>query len=232
MKFVGRLIVVGIAALVLVSCGPSETSQREAFIGFLQNDVLAKKGTRVPALTSEMRQNFGDYAAQYDIITQFHETMNAAVAKPMQEVMARATPGSIEEIVKRRGDIEAVRSGMAKMRDALEQATAAAGQARAALKQPNDLAPVYARAYDKLVTQPSAAFRDIFPVSDDATASVLALADLIDRNRSAIMLNGSMVEVSDPKLRASLQSLMDAMNAKRQSINAAIDKVRRVMNGG
>lgn len=226
-----RLAACLVAGLALVSCGPSEPDQRAAFIAFLQNDVLSKPGARVPALSEERRKAFGDYAAQYEVITRFHETMNASVGKPMQDVLARAAPGSIEEVVKRKGDIEAVRAGMATMREALDKAAAAADQARAAMKQPDDLAGVYGKAFDKLVVQPVGAVREIFPATDGAMTSVLALADLIEKNKAAIKLNGSLIEVTDAKLRAKVQEAMTAMNDKRAGINAAIARMRKVMSG-
>lgn len=226
-----RAAALAVATLVLAACGQSESDQRAAFIGFLEKDVLSRPGARVPALTEERRKALGDYAGQYEIITRFHETMNRSVAAPMQEAISRAAPGSIEEIVKRRADVEAVRGGLAKIREALDSAYAGAERERAALKQPDDLAVVYRKVFDKLVAKPVAAVREMFPAADDATGSVLAFADLIEKNKAQIKLSGSLVEVKDAKLRAKVQEAMNAFNAKRQRINEVTANMRKAFYG-
>ncbi|RDJ20488.1 DUF3053 family protein [Bosea caraganae] len=217
--------------LVLTACSPDDSEQRKAFITFLQNDVLAKPGVQLSRPNAEQQKPFGDYAAQYAIITRFHESMDASVAKPMQQVLANALPRSIEDAVNRKADIAAVRAGFGKLREALDTAVATADKERAALKQPEDVAPLYATAYAKLVTAPATTFRDIFPVLDDAFGSVLAFADLIDKNRAGIKLSGSQMEIPNPQLRNQVQATLNAMAGKQQALIAAQQKMQSVMLG-
>jgi hypothetical protein len=221
-----------VAALVLSACSPSEADQRKAFIAFLQTDVLSRQGARVPRPDAEKQKPFGEYAAHYAVITRFHDRMDASVAKPMQQAMANAMPRSIEEVVARKADIVTVRAGFTGMLEALNQSVAVADSERAALKQPDDLASVYAAAYDKLVTQPATTFREIFPPTDEAFGAVLALAELIERNRGEIKLRGSQVEVANAALRAKVQDAMSAMSSKQRAMTEAQQKLRRVLYGG
>lgn len=221
-----------VAGLALAACSPSEADQRKAFIAFLKEDVLSKQGARVPRPDAEKQKPFGDYAGHYAVITRFHDRMDTSVAKPMQEAMAKGMPRSIEDVVMRKADIAAVRVGFSGMRQALEQSAAATESERAALKQPEDLASVYAATYDKLVTQPVATFREIFPPTDEAFAAILALAELIEANRPGIKLNGSQIEIQNAALRDKVQAALTAMSSKQRSMVEAQQKLRRLVYGG
>lgn len=226
-----RPVAVVLAGLLLAACGPSEPEQRRAFIDFLETKVLVEPALRVPTLDDERARTFGDYAEQYRVITRFQKAMNDSVAKPMQEVVARGAPRSIEDLIDRRKDIEAVRSGLAAMRQALDRAKADADAERATLKQPGRLAEVYGAAYDKLVTDPAKAFAEVFPPADDAMASVIALADLIEANRASITLSGSVVDVKDPALSKKLDAAIAEVNGKRDGMTGAVMKIRRIYSG-
>jgi hypothetical protein len=219
------------ATLLLAACSPSESDQRKAFIAFLQTEVLARPGVRLPKPDAEKQKSFGDYAGHYAVITRFHERMDASVARPMQETLGKSMPRSIEEVVTRKADLAAVRTGLTGMREALEQAMATAAAEKAALKQPGDLADVYGAAYDKLVVQPGASFKEVFPTADDAFGAILALANLIEANRAAIKLNGSQMEISNPALRGRVQAALEAMNAKQRGMTEAQQKLRRAVYG-
>ncbi len=225
------LIACLMAGLLLAACSPSEADQRKAFIAFLQTDVLPKPGARVPQPNAEKLKTFGDYSGHYAVITRFHERMNTSVANPMQESMAKGMPRSIEEVVTRKADIAAVRAGFVKMKEALDQAAVAADAERAALKQPEDLASVYAATYDKLVVQPVATFREIFPPTDEALGSILAMADLVEANRPAIKLSGSQIEINNAALRTKVQAALTAMSSKQRSMVEAQQKMRRLVFG-
>ena len=107
------------------------------------------------------------------------------------------------------------------------QATGDRDAARAALKQPDELKKVYDAAYDRNVTQPAKAFAEIFPDVDEATRTIQALADFLDRNSAKIKISGSMMQVADPSLQPQLQSLIDAMRAKQQALQKAQQRLRR-----
>lgn len=225
-------IIALLAGLLLAACSPGEADQRKAFIAFLQTEVLAQPGVRLPRPDAEKQKSFGDYAAHYAIIPRFHDRMNESVAKPMQQALAGSMPRSIEEVVNRKADLAAVRAGFVKMREALDAATTEADKERAALKQPDDLSSVYGQAYAKLVTQPAGTFREVFPITDETFGAILDLANLIEANKAAIKLNGSQIQIANPALQAKVQAALTAMSAKQQAMNAAQQKLRSAVYGG
>lgn len=221
-----------LAGFLLAACGPSEADQRKAFVAFLQTDVLPRQGARVPQPGDDKLKSFGDYARHYAVITRFHERMNASVANPMQETLSKGMPRSIEEVLTRKAEIAAVRTGFVRMRDALNESFVSAEVERTALNQPPELASVYTAAYDKLGVQPVTTFREIFPPTDEAFAAVLDLAELIETNRSGIRLSGSQMEINNQALRGKVQAAMTAMTSKQRAMIDAQQKLRRMVYGG
>lgn len=227
-----REFVAGLSvALLLAGCGDDEPTQRKAFIEFLQTRIVDKPGVHVPHLSDEQVKSFGDYAKQYAVITDFNAKLDASVAGPMQQALQHGMPSSLEDVLTRRGDLAALRDGMTKVRDTLQQQLAAADAAHAALKQPDDLKRVFDAAYAKDVTAPAQAFFDIFPDVIAAQDGALAVADFIVEHRGIVKIQGSQMQVGDPHIQQQLSTLIDALRTKQQSIVAAQQRLRSVVMG-
>ncbi|HWD57733.1 MAG TPA: DUF3053 family protein [Stellaceae bacterium] len=217
-------------AVLLAGCN-DEPAQRKAFIGFLQTRIIDKPGLHVPHLTPEEAKSFGDYAKQYAVITDFNDGLDRSVAKPMQEAVNRGAVHSLDEVVTRHDDFVAARDGIAQLRGGIDKQLAAADAAHAALKQPDDLKPVYDKAYERDVTIPAKAFEDIFPDLSQALSAIVDLGDFIAQHKDKVSINGSMVQTTDPALQPKLQALIDALIAKNEAIQKAQQHMRAVMNG-
>src|SRR4051812_8324476 len=133
--------------------------------------------------------------------------------------------------IPKRSEIAEIKSGMGAIRSALDRQLAAAEEARAALKQPDDLKPVYTVAYDRDVTQPAKAFAEIFPDVDAAIGAILAFIDYLDQNRDQVKIEGAMIQVGNPSVQARLQALIEAMHAKQQAIQDAQQHLRSLAQG-
>jgi DUF3053 family protein len=113
----------------------------------------------------------------------------------------------------------------------LDRELAVADAAHGALKQPDDLKPVYDWAYDRDVTQPAKAFSQIFPDADEAMKSILSLADFIAAHRDAITIRRSMIEIGDPALQRPLSAMIDALRANQDAIQKAQQRLQTVVTG-
>lgn len=224
--FVGVLLL----ALVLAGCN-DEQAQRKAFIDFLRTRIIDKPGLHVPHLTPEEAKSFGDYAKQYATITDFNDGLDSSVAKPMAEAINRGAVHSLADVMTRHADFVAARDGFAKLREALDQQLATADAAHAALKQPDDLKPVFDDAYQRDVTLPAQAFADIFPDLSAALGSIVELGDFLAQHKDKITINGSLIQTSDPALQPQLQTMITALAAKNEAIGKAQQRLRTVMNG-
>jgi len=229
-KRLSRVAVVLLLVVGVAGCGDSEPTQRKAFIEFLQTRIVAKTGVHVPKLTEQETAAFGPYAAHYGVIAEFNAGLDEVVSKPMQRALGVA-PRSLDQLVARRPEIAEIKAGMAAIRSALDRQLATAEAARAVLKQPEDLKPVYDAAYDRDVTQPAKAFAEIFPDVDDAIGAILAFADFLDQNRDKVRIEGATIRVSDMTVQARVQVLIDGMRAKQQAIQKAQQRLQEVVRG-
>jgi hypothetical protein len=226
-----RAAAFALLALVLAGCS-DESAERKAFITFLQTRVIDKPGLHVPHLTPEEEKSFGDYAKQYAIITDFNDGLDKSVAKPMAEAINRGAIRSLDDVVARHADFVAARDGIAQLRGAIDKQLAVADAAHAALKQPDDLKPVFDKAYERDVTIPAKAFADIFPDLSQALTAVVDLGDFIEQHKDKVTINGPTLQTTDPALKPQLQALLDALTAKNEAIVKAQEHLRLVMNGG
>lgn len=225
------LIAIVLLTAFIAGCN-DEPAQRKAFIAFLQTRIIDKPGLHVPHLTPEEAASFGDYAKQYAIITDFNDGLDKSVAQPMTDAINRGAIRSLDDVVTRHADFIAARDGITKLRDAIEKQLATADAAHAALKQPDDLKPVFDKAYERDVTTPAKAFEDIFPDLSQALTAIIDLGDFIDQHKDKVSIVGDQLQTSDPALRPQLQAMIDALMAKSEAISKAQEHLRLVMNGG
>ncbi|MDF3831780.1 DUF3053 family protein [Cupriavidus basilensis] len=232
MKLQSRSLTVLIAALplVLAACGNKEPEQRAAFTQFLQTRIVDKPGVHVPQLSAAEKASFGDYAAQYAVITDFNAGMNNSV-KPLGNIVQKGAMRSLGDIVAHRDEVKAARDMLSGMRGALDAEQAKADAAHAQLKQADDLKAVYDKAYDKTVTLPANTFKEIFPQVDAAFASGLKIVDFVEENKARIEISGLVVKVQSPAVQADLNKLLQEMNEHARGVNQAQSRLRSVMLG-
>jgi hypothetical protein len=225
-----RAAALALLALMLAGCN-DEPAERKAFITFLQTRIIDKPGLHVPHLTPEEQKSFGDYAKQYAVITDFNDGLDKSVAKPMAEAINRGAIRSLDDVVTRHADFVATRNGIEQLHDALDKQLADADAAHAALKQPDDLKPVFDKAYERDVTIPAKTFAEIFPDLSQALTAVVDLGDFIAQHKNKVTINGPLIETTDPALQPQLQALLGTLTAKNEAIAQAQQHLRLVMNG-
>ncbi|MGE8670716.1 MAG: DUF3053 domain-containing protein [Achromobacter sp.] len=224
------LVLVAALPLMLAACGDKEPEQRAAFTQFLQTRIVDKPGVRVPKLTEEEKKSFGDYAAQYAVITDFNAGMDASV-KPLSGILQKGQVRSVNDIVTRREDLKTVRAGLNDMNAALKEHRAKADAARAQLKQPEDLKVVYDKAYEKTITLPADTFADVLPQINATYDVALKVADYVDANKSKIEISGNSVTVTDNSVQAELNKLLQEMNAQAKNVQQAQTRLQAVVMG-
>jgi hypothetical protein len=230
-RYRARVACFALLAIFLAGCN-DEPAQRKTFIEFLQTRIIDKPGLHVPHLTPDEAKSFGPYAQQYAIITDFNDGLDRSVAKPMAAAIDRGAIRSLNEVITRHADFIAARDGIAQLRAAIDTQLAAADIAHAALKQPDDLKPVFDKAYERDVTIPAKAFADIFPDLSQALTAIVDLGDFLQQHKDKVTINGSTLQMSDPALQPQLTALVNALTAKNEAINKAQQHLRDVMNGG
>ncbi|QND54877.1 DUF3053 domain-containing protein (plasmid) [Phyllobacterium sp. 628] len=218
-------------ALTISACSNDEATQRKAFIDFLQTRIVDKKGVSVPQLTADETKSFGSYAAQYKIITDFHSAMNEKISKPMEALAAKGAITSINDAMSRKADIQTAYDGLSALRITMDEEQSTADKAHAALTQPEDLKPVFDKAYDKTVSNLANTYKEIFPATSQTFDILLKVVDFVDQHKDKITISGSMFEVSDPAVQTQLNTLLEQVNAKSQQMQEAQQKMRAAIYG-
>jgi hypothetical protein len=227
--------VAGFAALVLLAagltaCGDSEADQRKAFIQFLQKYIVDNSGAHVPRPTAEDTKSFGPYAEHYAVITSFNDKIGKAMQGPYKISQTNA-PRSVQELLDRRADVKAMAAALCGVADEMRKSLAEAGAKRAALQQPDDLKPVYSAAFERTVTGPGEAFAATIPVGIDGLQAGLELADYLDAHRATVKVSGSSIQTNDPKVRADVAKLLNAMTVQSQRLAQARERFRISIDG-
>lgn len=216
--------------LLLTACGSSEPDQRAAFKQFLQTRIIDKPGVHVPKLTPEESKSFGDYTQHYAVITDFNSGMDASI-KPLNGFVQKGAFHSLGDVIERRDDLKTVQAGLNDLVVQLKQQLAKADAAHAQLKQPDDLKTVYDSAYDRTVTVPANTLLTVMPQVNGTFESGLKVADYVDAHKAQIQINGSVIQVTDPKVQAELNTLLQDLNAKAKVVQEAQTRMQAVMLG-
>jgi hypothetical protein len=221
-----------LVAGALAACGgPSEVDQAKAFQEFLQTRILDKKGIRMPKPSEEERSKFGRFAADYDVIVKFNDTMSDAMGQKIPELMRRGQVTSIAQLVDRRADVAEPREALAGVSGTMQSALDVANAARAAMTQPEPLKGVYDQAFSRLVTEPAAVTGKIWPELDKALGLSVAFADFLAANKAKFEFNGPMATTRDPKLLAEFNGHVEGMRGSAQGINEAQSAMRKLVYG-
>ncbi|MBD8596499.1 DUF3053 domain-containing protein [Pseudomonas sp. W2Oct36] len=216
--------------LLLTACGSSEPDQRAAFKQFLQTRIIDKPGVHVPKLTPDESKSFGDYSQHYAVITDFNSGMDASI-KPLNGFVQKGAFRSLSDVIERRDDIKTAQTGLNDLVVQLKQELAKADAAHAQLKQPDDLKTVYDSAYDRTVTLPANTLLTVMPQVNGTIDSGLKVADYVDAHKAQIQINGSVVQVTDPKVQTELNTLLQDLNAKARVVQEAQVRMQTVLLG-
>ena len=227
------LLAVGMlpAVLAIAGCSDREAEQRKAFVEFLQTRIIARPGVRVPTLTEDETKRFGPYAQHFAIIREFNDAMNRSVSGPMADLIGKSSVRSLQELMQKREALATVREGATRLRAAVELELKKADTARGALKQPDDLKPIYDAAYAKTVSEPAKLFIDVFPALDRTLAAAQDMIAFLDRNSAKVKLSGNAIEVSDAALKRELDELLARLAAEARTIQETQRKLQAMIRG-
>ncbi|MDM5179531.1 DUF3053 family protein [Massilia sp. DJPM01] len=220
----------GILALGIAGCS-AEPKERAAFIAFLQARIVDKPGLHVPRLTPAEEKSFGDYSKHFAVISDYNKSMDAKVQQPLRDMMGRNMPTTMQDLMARRADVLALHKSSVQLRAVIDTEQAAAGTRRAALKQPDDLKPVYDKAYARTVTDPGNNFKELLVVMEGMLTSAEKMADFLDAHKDQIKFSGIMAQIDDQKVLDDANVLMKELDARNAEVARAQHKLVSMISG-
>lgn len=209
-----------VVSMLLAACVNKEPQERAAFIQLLQGRMNNVTLVPIGMLGKPEKEAIGGYDDAYEVMTDFQEAL-AKAAAPLREVLSVETILSVEEIVARRGSLEAARKTLAGSAAQVQAARGKADKARADLALPADLAPVYDGVYDEAVTAPAEELIDTASRMDAIARDALAIADFVAANAADIQFEDGQTKVTKPTLQQELNQRLQALNAQSGGLEAA-----------
>jgi hypothetical protein len=193
------LWILGFVVLLLSGCG-RELQQRQAFISFLQKEVIPRNsGILIP--NKAMRNKFGIYATHYDVIVEYNKAMLERVGRPLEKLQRE-----YQDALKPEATVEERKAAIIKYREALQSIEATLDKVLtttesevAALDQPEELKEVYFQAVEKHVRIPARALKNMIPATEEMMDKNLDLLDYIIANRGKVEIKDGMIQVNRNK---------------------------------
>lgn len=223
------LAFVAVAASVS-ACGDNEPEQRKAFITFLQTRVIDRPGVHIPNPSAEEIKSIGPYYAHFKIITDFAgDPALTAMAKKMSSGLPNLS--NIQGVIDNRDTLRKTNAEMSDLVRVMNDKYAVATKERDALKQPDDLKPVYDKAFDKTVTSPVNGFREAVPIAQAILDAAAKLSDYVVSHKDAVRITNGQLQPTSARAQAELMPLVNAVTAQGAKFNEAQRKLRVVLTG-
>lgn len=172
-----------LAALLMVvslsGCFDKEGDQRKAFIDFLQNTVM-RSGERLPTLTADQKKQFGPFVSDYAILYGYSQQVNQAMDSGLRPVVDSVNAIRVpQDYVTQSGPLREMNGSLGVLAQQLQNAKLQADAAHSALKQSDDLKPVFDQAFTKVVTTPADALQPLIPAAQTFTQQLVMVGDYI-----------------------------------------------------
>jgi len=204
-----------VVLLTLTACD-DEPAQRRAFIDFLQEHIIDRRGVHYVLLNDDLRKSLGPYVSQYQIILDFNDKFELT---PLQRVAGLKNEISdLSGFAAHRDELKKLRAAIPEMVAAANARFAAANAARAALQQPLDLKEVYDKAFDRLVTQPGTLLTKMLDLAPSSLDAMIEVGDYVADNAKVIRIVGMDATSPDPVVARHLNELIEAMHKNDDAV--------------
>lgn len=225
MRIALYLVSLLVVSLSLHGCVNKEPEERVAFIAWLQAHVVDAPSAVVPALDETQMDALGDYAAQYDVLNDFQALAHEQMLH-LANTFEHEKFGALAQLTARRDVLKADHQALVVGRQAMQQAQVRGAADRAQWEQPADLQPVYARAYEKIVTKPAAEIEELTETALIVLEDALRVVDFIDQYADQVIIGPDSAAVRDPSVQRQLNLLLETLNSRAGSLERAEVRLR------
>jgi len=213
---------------LLTGCG-REAQQRQAFISFLQKEVIPRNsGILIPDRAT--RKKFGVYATHYDVIVESNRAILEKVGRPLERLQRE-----YQDAMKPEANVEERRAAIIKFREALQSIEitldnelATTGVEIEKLSQPDDLEGVFIKAVEKHIRTPSKSLKAMIPAIEKMMSKNLDLLDFIAANKGKVEIKDGMIQVDRNKDKD--QSVLMHLNEMQTEILKMAQAIQRQHN--
>lgn len=229
-RFVVAALLLALSLSVFPGCSKeNEPGERRAFMTFLSENIVARKGVSLPEISRKEEKSFGKYAGHYALLTSFQKDLAREAGKNAGELLALTAFEDLEAVSKAEGSLKKAAREADTLREIVENLKAKADKEKAKLSLPDDLAPVYNAAYDKVVSQPAAASANMFSSVRGTFTAILDLLDFIGSHSRDMEISGKNINLKNIGLKDDLDAKMAAVREKALELGEAYAEMMRTM---
>ncbi|XPE45866.1 DUF3053 domain-containing protein [Shigella flexneri] len=211
------------ALLMVVSlsgCFDKEGDQRKAFIDFLQNTVM--RSERLPTLTADQKVSLV-YSCLitpflYGDSQQVSQAMDSGIRPVVDSVNAIRVP---QDYVTQSGPLREMNGSLGVLAQQLQNAKLQADAAHSALKQSDDLKPVFDQAFTKVVTTPADALQPLIPAAQTFTQQLVMVGDYIAQQGTQVSFVANGIQFPTSQQASEYNKLIAPLPAQHQAFNQA-----------
>ena len=214
-----------LAALLMVvslsGCFDKEGDQRKAFIDFLQNTAM-RSSERLPALAADQKKQFGPFVSDYAVIYGYSQQVNQAMDSGLRPVVDSVNAIRVpQDYMTQREPLRQANGSLGVLSQQLQNAKMQADASHAALKQADDLKPVYDQVYTKVVTNPANALQPLIPAAQVFTQQLVQVGDFIAQQGTQVSFTANGIQFPTSEQASQYNALIGPLAAQHQAFTQA-----------
>lgn len=214
-----------LAALLMVvglsGCFDKEGDQRKAFIDFLQNTAM-RSSERLPALTADQKKQFGPFVSDYAILYGYSQQVNQAMDSGLRPVVDSVNAIRVpQDYMTQREPLRQANGSLGVLSQQLQNAKMQADAAHSALKQSDDLKPVFEQIFSKVVTSPANALQPLIPAAQIFTQQLVQVGDFISQQGTQVSFVANGIQFPTSQQASQYNSLIGPLAAQHQAFTQA-----------
>ena len=219
-----------IAALLMVislsGCFDKEGDQRKAFIDFLDNTVM-RSNERIPTLTADQKKQFGPFVNDYAVLYGYSQQVNQAIDSGLRPVVDSVNAIRVpQDYMTQRVALRDLNGSLGVLAQQLQNAKLQADAAHGALKQSEDLKPVFDKAFNKVVTLPAEALQPMIPVAQTFTQQLVQVGDYIAQQGTQVSFVANGIQFPTSQQASEYNKLIAPLATQQQEFIQAWTKVK------
>lgn len=193
------IIIMLVTGLHLSGCSDPEPRQREAFIVFLQTEIINKSRVNLPPLTPQKQEEIGSYLQYYQLLTNFNQQLKIVFTPLEQSIRAIQPMETVSQLIDQQQQINDVLTNIKTAQQAMDKIISSSKAAYDALELPEEVKKVFDEAFNKVVINEIEMAKQALPLMTNVYTSMQQLIDFVKSKGNTLSINNASIQFSTPE---------------------------------
>lgn len=193
------IIIMLVTGLHLSGCSDPEPRQREAFIVFLQTEIINKSRVNLPPLTPQKQEEIGSYLQYYQLLTSFNQQLKIVFTPLEQSIRAIQPMETVSQLIDQQQQINDVLTNIKTTQQAMDKIVSSSKAAYDALELPEEVKKVFDEAFNKVVINEIEMAKQALPLMTNVYTSMQQLIDFVKSKGNTLSINNASIQFSTPE---------------------------------